>query len=61
MPSAIVDILYTISPMPTEDKEFLRVLQLAPNYLEEKKWDYKTRDSKSYKHDDKKSEKKENK
>jgi hypothetical protein len=29
MPSEIVDMMYTIGPIPMEDEEFLRVLELA--------------------------------
>jgi hypothetical protein len=29
MPSELVDMMYTIVPIPIEDKEFLRLLELA--------------------------------
>jgi hypothetical protein len=61
MPSEIVDMMYTIGPMPMEDEEFLRVLEVAGKCVEEKKRDHKTGDSNSYKNNDEKSEKKEKK
>jgi hypothetical protein len=61
MPSEIVDMMYTIGPMPIEDEEFLRVLELAGKYVEEKKRNHKTGDSKSYKNNDEKLEKKDKK
>jgi hypothetical protein len=61
MPSEIVDMIYTIGPMPMEDEEFLRVRELASKCVGEKKRDHKTGDSKSYKNNDQKSEKKDKK
>jgi hypothetical protein len=58
MPSESVDMMYTIGPMPMEDESFLRALELAGKYVEGKKCDHMTGDSKSYKNKEEKSEKK---
>jgi hypothetical protein len=44
MPSEIVDRRYTIGPLTMEDKEFLRVLELAGKRVEEKRRDSKSGD-----------------
>jgi hypothetical protein len=46
MLSEIVDIIYTMGPLPMEDDEFLRVLELAGKRVEEKKRDAKISDTK---------------
>jgi hypothetical protein len=60
MPSEIVDIMYTISPIPMEDKEFLRVLELPGTRVEEKRRDSKSAD-KAPKKEEKHKDNKENK
>jgi hypothetical protein len=45
MPLEIVDMIYMIGPMPMEDEEFLRVLELASKCIEEKEHDHMTGDS----------------
>jgi hypothetical protein len=50
MLSEIIDMIYMIGPMPIEDEEFLRVLQLASKRVKEKKRDHKTGDSMFNKH-----------
>jgi hypothetical protein len=57
MPLEIVDMMYTIGPMPIEDEEFLRVLESPGKRVEEKKCDYKSGESKSNKNNGEKSEK----
>jgi hypothetical protein len=57
MPSEIVDLIYKIGPMPIEDVQFLRVVELACKYVEKKKRNHQIGDSKSYKNNEKKSEK----
>jgi hypothetical protein len=55
MPSEIVDMMYTIGPIPLEDEEFLRVLELAGKRVEEKRRDSKSGDktpNKEEKHKD---------
>jgi hypothetical protein len=37
MPSEIMDMMYTIGPMPIEDEEFLRVLGRACKRIEQQK------------------------
>jgi hypothetical protein len=44
MPSNIVDMMYMIGPIPMEDEEFLRVLELAGKRVEEKRRDSKSGD-----------------
>jgi hypothetical protein len=60
MPSEIVDMMYTIGPIPTEDEEFLRVLELAGKRVEEKRSDSKSGD-KAPKKEEKHKDNKENK
>jgi hypothetical protein len=37
MPSKIVNMMYTIGPIPMEDKAYLRVLERASKRIEQKK------------------------
>jgi hypothetical protein len=57
MPSEIVDMMSTIGPLPMEDEEFLRVLELAGKCIEENKRNHTSGNSKSYKNNEEKSEK----
>jgi hypothetical protein len=60
MPSEIVDMMYTIGPIPMEAEEFLRVLELAGKRVEEKRRDSKSGD-KAPKQEEKHKDNKENK
>jgi hypothetical protein len=63
MPSEIVDMMYMIGPIPMEDEEFLRVLELAGKRVEEKRSDSKSGDKapkKEEKHIDNKENKRKN-
>jgi hypothetical protein len=44
MPSEVVDMINTLGPIPMEDDEFLRVLELAGKRVEEKRRDSKLGD-----------------
>jgi hypothetical protein len=64
MPSDIVDMGFTMEPVPMEDQEFLRVLEKAGNRIEQKKLSHTKENSSSHKsYTDEKSQKefKENK
>jgi hypothetical protein len=64
MPSEIVDMMYTMGPIPMEDEEFLRVLERVGKCIEQKKRSHAKGNSSSHKsYSDEKSKKefKENK
>jgi hypothetical protein len=60
MLSEIVELMYTIGPIPIEDEEFLRVLELARTRVEQKRRDSKSGD-KAPKKEEKHKDNKENK
>jgi hypothetical protein len=49
MPSDIIDMMYSIGPLPMDDNEFLRVLEIAGKRIEEKRRDHENGDSKTHK------------
>jgi hypothetical protein len=49
MPSDVIDMMFTIGPLPMEDDEFLQVLEIAGQRIEEKRRDHKNGDSRSHK------------
>jgi hypothetical protein len=58
MPSEIVDMMYTMGPIPMEDEEFLRVLERAGKRIEQKKRSHAKGNSSSHKsYSDEKSKK----
>jgi hypothetical protein len=52
IPDEIVDMIFTVGPIPTEDIEFLRVLEMVGKRVEEKKCLRRTKDRDSKPHKD---------